>query len=79
MLKKQTFGVIVTSRSIFPAKLAVAERKNIIHKLKKMGFGCVILSKDAVPNGAVETYQDVKKCAQLFKDNNIIIIGKFAN
>ena len=35
-----------------------------------MGFGYVILSEDAVPNGAVETYQDVKKCARLFKENH---------
>ena len=75
MKNKQIFGVIVTSRSIFPAELAVNERKNIVEKLKKMGFGYVILSKDAVPNGAVETYQDVKKCARLFKENRDNIDG----
>jgi L-fucose isomerase-like protein len=75
MENKQTFGVIVTSRGIFPAELAVKERQNIIEKLKKMGFGCVILSEDTVPNGAVETYQDVKKCAQLFKENRDNIDG----
>ncbi len=75
MENKQTFGVIVTSRSIFPAELAVKERKNIIEKLQKMGFGCVVLSEDTVPNGAVETYQDVKKCAQLFKENRDKIDG----
>ena len=75
MENKQTFGVIVTSRSIFPAELAVKERKNIIEKLKKMGFGYVVLSEDVVPNGAVETCQDVKKCARLFKENRDNIDG----
>jgi L-fucose isomerase-like protein len=75
MENKQTFGVIVTSRGIFPAELAVKERKNIIEKLKKMGFGCVILSENVVPNGAVEIYQDVKKCAQLFRENRDNIDG----
>ncbi len=75
MKNKQTFGVIVTSRSIFPAELAVKERKNIVGKLKKMGFGYVILPEDAVPSGAVETYQDVKKCARLFKENRDNIDG----
>lgn len=75
MENKQTFGVIVTSRNIFPAELALTERKNIIEKLTEMGFGCVVLSEDAVPNGAVETYQDVKKCAQLLKENRDNIDG----
>ena len=61
MENKQTFGVIMTSRNIFPAELALMERKNILEKLEKMGFGCVILSEVTVSNGAVETYQDVKK------------------
>lgn len=75
MENTQTFGVIVTSRSIFPAELAVKERKNIIEKLQTMGFGCIVLSENEVPNGAVETYQDVKKCAQLFKKNRENIDG----
>jgi L-fucose isomerase-like protein len=62
MENKQTSGVIVKYRNILPAELAITERKNIIEKLEKMGFGCEILSEDAVSNGAVETYQEVKQC-----------------
>ncbi len=75
MENKQTFGIVVTSRNIFPAQLAVQERANIVEKLEQMGFGCVILPEDAVPNGAVETYKDAKKCAQLFKGNRDNING----
>jgi L-fucose isomerase-like protein len=75
MEKKQTFGVIVTSRNIFPAQLAAAGSKRIVEKLKGMNFGCVILGEQAAPNGAVETYRDAKKCAQLFKENRDNIDG----
>jgi L-fucose isomerase-like protein len=75
MENKQTFGIIVTSRNIFPAELAVQERVKIIKKLEKTGFGCVILPENAVPNGAVETYRDAKKCAQLFSKNRDNIDG----
>lgn len=85
MTKKQTFGVIVTSRNIFPAKLALAERANITSKLDQIGFGCVILGEDEVPNGAVETYSDAKKCAALFKskrddiDGVIVVLPNFGD
>jgi len=85
MEKKQTFAVIVTSRNIFPAKLAIAERRNIKAKLDKMGFDCVILGEDEVPNGAVETYSDAKKCAAFFKaksdeiDGVIVVLPNFGD
>ncbi len=85
MQNRQTFGVIVTSRNIFPAKLAIRERRNITAKLDEMGFGCVILGEDEVPNGAVETYSDAKKCAALLKskrdeiDGVIVILPNFGD
>ena len=85
MENRQTFGVIVTSRNIFPAKLAVQERRNIMAKLDEMGFGCVLLGEDEVPNGAVETYNDAKKCAALFKqkrdeiDGVIVVLPNFGD
>lgn len=85
MEKTQTFGVIVTSRNIFPAKLAIRERRNITAKLDKMGFGYVILGEDEVPNGAVETYCDAKKCAAFLKtrrdeiDGVIVVLPNFGD
>ena len=75
MKTKQTFAVIVTSRNVFPAQLALQERRNITAKLDELGFGCVLLSEDEVPNGAVETYSDAKKCAALFKERRDEIDG----
>lgn len=85
MSDKQTFGVIVTSRNIFPVELAMQERKNISAKLEKLWHECVILSADDVPNGAVETYSDAKKCAELFKgrrddiDGIVVVLPNFGD
>jgi len=85
MKTKQTFAVIVTSRDIFPAQLALQERRNIIAKMDEMDFGYVLLSEDEVPNGAVETYIDAKKCAALFKqrrddiDGVIVVLPNFGD
>jgi len=72
---KETSGVIVTSRDIFPAQLALIERRNIVAKLERMGFGAVLLDEGAVPSGAVETYSDAKKCAALFREHRDNIDG----
>ncbi|OHB79467.1 MAG: fucose isomerase [Planctomycetes bacterium RBG_16_55_9] len=85
MKKKQTFAVLVTSRNIFPANLALQERRNIMARLDESGFGYILLGEDEVPNGAVETYSDAKKCAALFKsrrdeiDGVIVILPNFGD
>ena len=85
MKTNQTFAVIVTSRDLFPAELALQERRNIIARLDELGFGCILLSEEEVPNGAVETYSDAKKCAALFKqkrddiDGVIVILPNFGD
>jgi L-fucose isomerase-like protein len=75
MKDRQTFAVIMTSRNIFPAELAKQERRNIVAKLDQMGFAHVLLGEGDVPNGAVETYSDAKKCAALFKQRRDEIEG----
>lgn len=73
--KKQTFGVIIATRNIFNFQLAVDARKKVLDKLKKMGFGAVILSESETPTGNIEGYSDAVKCADLFKKNSDIIDG----
>jgi len=85
MNERQTFAVIVTSRNIFPAELARQERRNIMARLEQMGFGSVLLRENDVPNGAVETYSDAKKCATVFKhrrdeiDGVIVVLPNFGD
>ena len=65
-MKKTTFGVIVGNRGFFPDVLAKQGRKNILEVLKTNGFGSVALSMKETKYGAVETFDDAKKCAALF-------------
>ncbi|MHC4146225.1 MAG: L-fucose/L-arabinose isomerase family protein [Planctomycetota bacterium] len=65
-MKKTTFGVIVGNRGFFPDVLAKQGRKNMLEVLKTNGFGSVALSMKETKYGAVETFDDAKKCAALF-------------
>ena len=68
-MNKTTFGVIVGNRGFFPDALAKDGRKSIVDVLKKNGFNSVCLSAKDTKHGAVETYNDAKKCAALFAAN----------
>jgi len=62
-------GIIVGNRGFFPAHLCDSGRKEILSILKKAGIGTVVLSESATRFGAVESHEDAKKCAALFKQN----------
>jgi len=68
-MQKTTFAVIVGNRGFFPDVLAKQGRKDILNVLKKSGFNCVALSMQQTRFGAVETFEDAKKCAVLFANN----------
>jgi len=74
-MKKTTFAVIVGTRGFFPDQLAKEGRKNILEVLRKNGFGSVSLSMQQTKYGAVETFEDAKKCAELFARNADVISG----
>jgi len=68
-MKKTTFGVIVGNRGFFPDVLAKQGRKDILDVLKKNGFNSIALPMKETKYGAVETFEDAKKCAALFVQN----------
>lgn len=72
---KQTFGVIIATRNIFNAKLAVEARAKVLDKLEKMGFSTIILPSEETPTGNIEGYADAVKCAELFRRNQDVIDG----
>ena len=84
-MKKTTFGVIVGNRGFFPDVLAKQGRKNILGTLKENGFNSVALSMQETKYGAVETFEDAKKCAALFArksediDGIIVILPNFGD
>ncbi|TXT61561.1 MAG: hypothetical protein BAJALOKI2v1_20014 [Promethearchaeota archaeon] len=69
------FGVIVGNRDVFPDHLAKEGREDIIRVLNELGYKYVIVEEDATAFGVVETYEDAKKCADLFKINRDKING----
>jgi L-fucose isomerase-like protein len=75
IMNKQTFGVIVGNRGFFPDILARDGRTNIINVLKSAGYDAVILDSKDSKYGAVETYADAKKCAELFASKADVIDG----
>ena len=65
--KKVTFGVVVGNRGFFPDHLAKTGREEIIKVLEAAGANVVVLSPEESKHGAVETYAESQKCAELFK------------
>jgi L-fucose isomerase-like protein len=74
-MNKTTFAVIVGNRGFFPDHLAKSGRKDILDVLKEAGYGAVALSMQDTKYGAVETFADAKKCAELFAKNAAVIDG----
>ncbi len=74
-MNKTTFGVIVGNRGFFPDVLAKQGRRSILEVLGKSGFRTVSLSMQDTKYGAVETFEDAKKCAALFARNSEKIDG----
>lgn len=73
--KEFAFGIIVGNRDVFPDHLAKEGREEIIKVLNELGYEYVILGESDTKFGVVETYEDAKKCAQLFNTNREKIGG----
>ena len=65
-MKKQTFAVIVGNRGFFPDSLAKTGRRAILDVLKQNGYGVVAVSTKDAKYGAVETFEEARKCAAFF-------------
>lgn len=65
--KPITFGVIVGNRGFFPGHLAKTGREEMIAVLGKAGIKPIVLSEEESQHGAVETYDEARRCAELFK------------
>ena len=66
---KETFGLIIGTRAYFNSALAIDVRKTLCEELEKAGYGYVILDvAETLTDGAMETVEDGKKCAKLFRE-----------
>ena len=73
--KKITMGVIVGNRGFFPDHLAKSGREEILRTLQGAGMDAVALTPEESKYGAVETREDSRRCADLFKKNRHRIDG----
>src|ERR1700722_12607031 len=73
--RKMTMGVIVGNRGFFPAHLAETGRKEMMRVLENAGIDVVVLGPEQSKHGAVETYEEAKRCAELFKSKADAIDG----
>jgi len=65
--RAMTFGIVVGNRGFFPDHLAKTGREEIISTLEKAGARAIVLSPEESKYGAVETYDESLRCAELFK------------
>jgi len=62
-----TFGVIIGNRGFFPDVLARDGREEILRTLIAQGHQAVCLTLEQSKHGAVETHEEAKRCAAMFR------------
>jgi L-fucose isomerase-like protein len=65
--KEMTMGLIVGNRGFFPDHLAKSGRDEMIQVLQRAGIDVVALTPEQSKYGAIETYEEAKRCADLFR------------
>src|SRR6202451_1152853 len=73
--KKMTMGVIVGNRGFFPDHLAKSGREEILRTLEAANMEVVALTPEESKYGAVETREESRRCAELFKRDREKIDG----
>src|SRR5437773_7674422 len=74
-VKKMTMGLDVGDRGCFPDHLAKTGREEMLRALQGAGMDVVALTPEESKYGAVETREESRHCAELFKKNRERIDG----
>lgn len=75
MPKQMTLGLVVGNRGFFPGHLVKTGREEILAVIKKSGYDVIALGADDTRYGAVESREESKKLADLFRANRDKIDG----
>lgn len=70
-----TLGVIVGNRGFFPSHLCTSGRQAILDVLERHGIRAVIVPEEATSHGAIESLQEARLCADLFREHRHEIDG----
>jgi L-fucose isomerase-like protein len=73
--KNITLGLIVGNRGFFPGHLAESGRKEMIQVLQQAGIEVVALDAGKSGHGAIETYEEAQRCAEVFRAHSEEIDG----
>ena len=73
--KHMTMALIVGNRGFFPGHLAESGREEMIQTLTQAGMNIVALDPSQCKHGAIETHEEAKRCAALFRQNEAKIDG----
>ena len=69
------FGVIISNRSFFPDHLVLTAREKLLDSMAKWGHEVIALTPDDAFMGETMTYEEARKCAELFRRNSHRIDG----
>jgi L-fucose isomerase-like protein len=75
MSARATFGLIIGNRGFFPDHLAKSGREEMVQVLQASGVDVVVLGPEQSKHGAVETHEEAKRCAALFRNASERIEG----
>ena len=75
MSKSMTMGLIIGNRGFFPDHLAKTGRAQMIELLEGEGFNVIAVGTEETKFGAIESRQEARRCAELFKSHREAIDG----
>ena len=73
--RTMTYGILVGNRGFFPDHLAKSGREEMIAAVEAAGARAVVLGPEDSKHGAVETFAEATRCAELFKKHASEIDG----
>lgn len=73
--KPITLGVVVGNRGFFPPHLCLDGRVIILNILKAVGIEAIIVPDESTNSGAIESLQEARACADLFRAHRDEIDG----
>jgi len=74
-MANEAVAVIIGNRDFFPDLLVSEARKDLVKLFAELGIEAVMLSPEETKLGAVETWQDAKRCGELFARHAARITG----
>ena len=74
-MKKQAIAVVVGNRGFFDDRVVGEGRQIVLKTLRELGIETVVLDESVTKMGAVETWDDAVKCADLFRQHRERIAG----